>query len=69
MKCNTTVWSRDATEDYFIFGSYCVLRSTFPTPLFHTQMRLIFEVLYLTQFLMDSPKYWTVYSPICTLDV
>ena len=29
----------------------------------------VFEVLYLTQFLMDSPKSWTAHSPICTLDV
>ena len=35
---------------------YCLLRSTFPTPLFHTQMHLVFEMLYLTQFLMDSLK-------------
>ena len=49
--------------------NYCLLSSTFPTPLFHTQMCLIFEVLYLTQVLMDSLKSWTAHSPICTLDV
>ena len=48
---------------------YCLLHSTFPTPLFHTQVHLIFEVLYLTQFMMDSLKFWTVHSPICHLDV
>ena len=48
---------------------YCLLHSTFPMPLFHTQMHLLFEVLYLTQFLMDSLKSWTVHSPICYLDV
>ena len=35
---------------------YCILCLTFPMPLFHTQMHLIFEVLYLTQFFMDSLK-------------
>ena len=49
--------------------SYCLLHTTFPTPLFHTQMHPVFEVLYLTQFLMDSLKSWTAHSPICTLDV
>ena len=48
---------------------YCILHSIFPMPLFHTQMHLAFEVLYLTQFLMDSLKYWTVHSSICNLDV
>ena len=43
--------------------SYCV--QPFP----HTQMHLIFEVSYLTQFLMDFLKSWSVHSPICYLDV
>ena len=48
--------------------TYCILHSTFPMPLFHTQMHLTFEVLYLTWFLMDPLKY-CVHSPICDLDV
>ena len=52
-----------------LYNSYCLLLSTFPMPLFHTQMRLVFEVLYLTQILMDYLKSWTAHSPICTLDV
>ena len=36
---------------------------------FHTQMHIIFEVLYLIQFLMDSLKSWSVHFPICNLDV
>ena len=32
---------------------YCILRGTFPTPLFQTQTHLIFEALYLTRFLMN----------------
>ena len=53
----------------YFFLTYCLLHSTFPMPLFHTQMCLVFEVLYLTQILMDSLKSWTAHSPICTLDV
>ena len=46
-----------------------ILHSTFPTPLFYTQMHCIFEVLYLTQFLMDSLKSWIVHPPMFNLNV
>ena len=40
---------------------FCI--QPFPCHLF-TQMHLVFEVLYLTQFLLDSLRSWTVHSYI-----
>ena len=63
------VSTQTASATFAYYSTYCLLRSTFPTPLILTQMCLVFEVLYLAQFLMDSLESWTAHSPIYTLDV
>ena len=47
---------------------YCILRRTFPTPLFRSQMHLIFEVPYLTRFLTNHVEILPMISHIWYLD-